>query len=335
MEFEDFINDPMFVRWVSSPNQELDAYWAKVQADRPETKPIIAGARKLVLTMRFESEQMTVEAKGQLWKKIEAQTIPAKRPVLRLQTWLRTAAAIFLVGLIGLFYFTQQKIEISTEFGQRRTVELPDGSEVVLNANSTLSYGRFWGKDKLREVWIKGEAFFKVNHLHTSGKVTEGERFIVHADKLNVAVLGTSFNVNNRRGRIRVALLTGKVGLGVEGSRDQQLKLSPGELGEYQNQTRRLDKTQVAVADYLGWRAGRLNFHNTTLKEALLMIEDVYGYKSVLKAADLGSRKLSGSFLYTNSESSVFKLIAVSFGISIEKDKDTGVWMVDYKERSH
>jgi ferric-dicitrate binding protein FerR (iron transport regulator) len=71
---------------------------------------------------------------------------------------------------------------------------LPDNSTVILNANSSLRYQENWEAELLREVWVDGEAFFSVVHTHNH------QRFRVNVtDDLKVEVLGTEFNVKDRR----------------------------------------------------------------------------------------------------------------------------------------
>lgn len=324
-QLEDFIDDPGFIAWVTLPDDASNLFWQQVQDEHPQTKPLISDARDIILSMRIQSVSMDLDEQQLLWKSIELQV--KNSPVKRgrsFSLWLGAAAAVLLIGMIGilsLFYFTKyQKQEISTVYGQIRTFSLPDGTVVTLNANSKLQYPKNWDKTAIREVWIEGEAFFKVNHLHQSGVVKDAEKFIVHAQKLNVEVLGTSFNVNNRRDLVKVALLTGKVRLGVAGIRDSEINLRPGEMGEYLEHKTALVKTEVQVSDIAAWKNGELHFDNMPLSKVLTLIEDNYGYQTILKDKSIGDKRLSGTFS-VSSEDALFKAIAISLGISIEKDE--------------
>ncbi|RAJ37210.1 FecR family protein [Pedobacter cryoconitis] len=324
-QLEDFIADPQFISWVTLPDDALNLFWQQVQNEYPETQPIIKDARKIILAMNISVESMDLNEQQLLWESIELKVkmSPEKRG-RTFSLWLRAAAAVLLLGIVSilsLFYYTHyQKQEISTVYGQTRTLALPDGTVVTLNANSTLKYPKNWDKSAIREVWIEGEAFFKVNHLHQSGLIKDSERFIVHAQKLNVEVLGTSFNVNNRRNQVKVALLTGKVRLGVEGIRESEINLQPGEMGEYLGRKTALVKTRVQAADIAAWKNGELHFDNMPLWKVLSLIEDNYGYQSVLKDSSIGDKRLSGTFS-VSSEDALFKAIAISLGITIEKDE--------------
>jgi len=320
-KLEDFIDDPRFSLWVLHPDDTLDVFWQQVQIDYPQTRAIIAEARQIILSLRFTSDQMLPGEQAALWQSIELEAKLRRKPLPAVSLWLRSAAAVLIAGMIGLslFYYTaQQSLTVSTAYGQIRTLTLPDGSLVTLNANSVLRYPKKWNTGQLREVWIDGEAYFKITHLHRTGRVKEAERFIVHAQKLNVEVLGTSFDVHNRRGQVKVALLSGSVGLQVKGK--NVLRLVPGDLAEYQEKKHTISKMRVQAGDYVAWKNGELLLNNTPLKDILLLIEDNYGYKAVLKDPSLGNRKLSGKFSFS-SEDAFFRAIATSLGISILKDQ--------------
>jgi transmembrane sensor len=324
-KLEDFIDDPKFSLWLLHPDEMLDAFWLQVQSDYPQTRAVIAEARQIVLSLRFARDEMDAGEQSSLWLAIESTAKLRRKPVFKLSLWMRSAAAVFIAGLTGLslfYYNAQQSLTVSTAYGQIRTLSLPDGSVVTLNANSTLRYAKKWDVEQVREVWINGEAFFKISHLHRTGKVKEGERFIVHAQKLNVEVLGTSFDVHNRRGNVQVALLTGSVGLQVKGEDKPVLKLIPGELAEYREKKKLISKMRVKVSDYAAWKNGELFLNNTPLKEILLLIEDSYGYKTILKEPALENRKLSGRFSFS-SEDAFFRAISTSLGISIVKDQSS------------
>lgn len=319
---EDFIDHPGFVLWVTAPDDQLNIFWQQVQDKHPGIRPVIEEARRHILTLRFKTEHMEVTEQQLLWQAIETQAKLRQKPVVRFQFWLRTSAAVLLAGLLlSLFLYTrQQKIMVTTSYGQIKTVVLPDGSAVTLNANSVLHYPKNWSNTDIREVWIAGEGFFKVNHLHQSGEVKAAERFIVHANDLNVEVLGTTFNVNNRRNTVKVALVTGSVSLKVKDLESAEVKLRPGELAVYLEKKQHIVKKQINAPDYVSWSKGELHFNNTPLTEVFAMIEDNYGYKAVLKDPAIGDRKLSGTFAFS-SEDALFKAIATSLGISVRKDQ--------------
>lgn len=318
---EDFVGDQNFVLWVLSPTAALNSYWEKVITANPAKAEIIADARKLISNITFETQEMSSTASAELWERIAAQTSKVHQKNKHIvPLWLRgVAAAILLILGIGgtLLYYTQyQKIVVSTEFGETKSVTLPDGTIINLNANSELSYAKNWSKGKLREVWIHGEAFFKVNHLHRSGAITAAQRFIVHANQIDVEILGTSFNVNERRGSVKVALESGKISMAIA-SRGKPIIMRPGELAIYAENKDLIVKRRVNVIDYASWKDGVLHFNNTPVAELFKYIEDTYGYKVILSDPKIARKKLSGTF-GTSNETALFKAVSKTLSVTIK-----------------
>jgi len=337
---EDLIDDSRFILWVTTPDNNLDAFWKQVQNEYPQITPVIADAKNIVLSMRFSTVTMTATEQLVLWTAIAAGAKLVDAPTARafdqsrssppkssftIPLWLRAAAAVFIFGILSIsifLYLQQQQTVITTAFGQTKTVTLPDGSVVKLNANSALHYDKNWEKEAIREVWITGEAFFKVNHLHQSGAILAAHRFIVHAEELNVEVLGTTFNVKNRRGKVNVALVTGRVGVAVDGASNPLIKLIPGELAEYTEKGQAIYKKAIYTKDYTSWQNGELHFNKTPLSEIFALIEDNYGYTVITKDNKIGKRQLSGNFSLS-SEDAFFKAISTTLGISFQKNQAT------------
>lgn len=127
------------------------------------------------------------------------------------KNFLKVAAvAAFLV--VGLsFYLNTLDERVSTRYAENKEVMLPDNSEVILNADSELSFSeKDWSEQ--RNVKLHGEAFFKV---------AKGKRFTVATDVGTVAVLGTQFNVEQREGFFEVSCFEGLVSVTFQGKETQ------------------------------------------------------------------------------------------------------------------
>ena len=156
---------------------------------------------------------------------------------------LRWAAMICLP--VCLAFFTYYLIDMSQAPGMplvvkagkddKARIELPDGTNVVLNSASQMSYLNDFGK-KNRCVQLNGEAFFKVAH-------DESRTFIVQAGNLEVKVHGTSFNVSAYEDDedIVVVLQEGKVGVYAQGMSHTMI---PGDKLEYNKLTQKLTTTK-------------------------------------------------------------------------------------------
>ncbi|MFX8848460.1 FecR domain-containing protein, partial [Acinetobacter baumannii] len=75
-----------------------------------------------------------------------------------------SAAAVFILAIAGIYYFKYSNGDqnIQTTYGQITEKILPDGSSVLLNANSSIRTSSFHSGNT-REVWLQGEAYFKVH----------------------------------------------------------------------------------------------------------------------------------------------------------------------------
>lgn len=317
----DLFNDKSFMLWVSQPTNELDTKWNSIQKAHPGLTPIITEGKKIVLSMRFENVVMGKNEQHELWNTIADRTTLRSKVPGTIKLWPHYAAAAILVGFlfaVGLLYSSFQQVTIQTPYGKMQTVTLPDGSQVTLNANSKVRYDRSWDDDEIREVWIEGEAFLRVNHLHKNGPVKDHQRFVVHSGALNVEVLGTSFNVNNRRGRTQVALVDGKISLGFRNKQERTLILAPGDIVEYAGG--KLNKKPANVTEYTSWKDGKLYFRNVPLSKVFNYFEDIYGYTVKVEDPKILSRRLSGT-MSSRNEKVFFETIARTLNLNITPNK--------------
>jgi transmembrane sensor len=163
-------------------------------------------------------------------------------------------------------------------------IELSDGTEVHLNASSTLRFP-FIFPGKTREVYLEGEAYFTVAH-------NPKQPFIVHTGTTSVIALGTAFNVNSYDGNtITTSLVTGTVVTDVGDSLDVTLK--PGYEAIYRPgerfKVKRFDENVT-----LGWRDGIFRFHNKPLEEVIPVLKRWFGLKVAFAAAGIADIQFSG-----------------------------------------
>src|SRR6185295_8561409 len=148
--------------------------------------------------------------------------VKAIKPFRR-RWWIGAAAAVLiLIAGISYFKFSYTQPVIETPYGQVSQQDLPDGSRVMLNANTTVTLGKDWKEGNDREVWLKGEAFFHVK------KTSQKNRFIVHTSQLDIIVTGTQFNVSTREDKTSVLLTEGSVIIKTNGAND--LVMKPGDF---------------------------------------------------------------------------------------------------------
>ena len=217
----------------------------------------------------------------------------------RSQAWTlsKVAASVLLLLLGGSFLYTwltESTTTYATDYGETKTVVLPDSSTVFLNANSRLTLSDDWSQT--REVWLEGEAYFQVNKVkNATHPVSQAYiKFVVRTERLNVEVIGTEFNVRQRPEKTAVLLKSGKVRLSLHDQPDT-LSIQPGELITLRSQSLQLDKEKVDPELYTAWTEHRLVFEGETLQEIARIIEDTYGYKVIIQDENLRNQRFQGS----------------------------------------
>jgi transmembrane sensor len=154
----------------------------------------------------------------EMWKKLKRNTLPQKKyfGLFSFRFYGIAASLVFLIWMGCLFFkgtifngetqpVSKTDIEIRNTSGKEQTINLSDGSEVVLDPGSILSYPESFGQ-KARQVYLQGKGFFKV-------KKDPERPFRVLSGKLVAEALGTSFIVNAKEenSNIEVIVVTGKV----------------------------------------------------------------------------------------------------------------------------
>lgn len=154
----------------------------------------------------------------------------------RIGYWLTGIAACLLIGFI---YFSSRngaegrdataKNAVTTKPGSKSNIQLPDGTQVWLNADSKLTYNEKFQGD-IREVSLSGEAYFDVVR-------DESRPFIIHTKAIDVRVLGTSFNVRSYENEkiTETSLIHGSVEITLRNRPDKKIVLKPNEKLIVQN----------------------------------------------------------------------------------------------------
>lgn len=194
---------------------------------------------------------------------------------------------------------------ITTPRGGQYKVVLADGSQVWLNAESSLRFPTaFTGKE--RSVEMEGEAFFEVAEDTLLP-------FVVHTGGMQVQVLGTEFNVNgyDDQNVIRTTLVEGKVEVRAD---DQVANLLPGEQASLQKLNRQLSSAgDVDVEQIIAWKNGYFSFHDADLKQVMQQISRWYDIE-VQYESQVPARKFEG-IIPRNSELNIVLKILEESGV--------------------
>jgi transmembrane sensor len=296
----DLIRDEAFIRWVREGQEADHRFWKVFLQHHPDRRPVVDGARAQVQQLLGEAGHAPLGERGQqaLWQRIEhqmEQEALTRRSLRRPWLWTSTAAAVALLVLWFNPYWISPEPEMirhEVTDGKPQTVQLPDGSRVVLNSHSCLRYAQNWADRSQREVWLEGEAYFEVEK-----SPARQPKFVVHTPLLDAAVLGTRFNVRHRRQQTEVVLAEGAMDILIkEGETPGRLTLKPGEAITYNGQKAELVHEAVVFPEYAySWKDGLLMFEEKTVKELAELVADMYGIEVKVGAEDgLKTRQIRG-----------------------------------------
>jgi transmembrane sensor len=318
----EFASDDYFQRWVFRPDPETEQFWQAFMRQHPGQVPAMTEARSLLTRLGEDADAPPAGRKQAVWERIQAQLREEARPVRQpartmplWQKWAAGVAAMFLLVTAYLYFIYAPAPGVyTTRSGEKRVIQLPDSSEVVLNEESTLRLAEAWNRGESREVWLEGEAYFEVRKKPGAGNA----RFIVHTSNLNVEVLGTRFNVNTRRERTQVVLSEGQVKINpLNQSADSALYLAPGEavtVGAQQPAARQTVKPEF----YTAWTSNELVLNKTTLREISTFIEENYQLSVRFQHDSLPDLILDGTALPTGDRDIFLKAVTTALDIQAE-----------------
>jgi transmembrane sensor len=314
---DEVLADEGFHQWYNNKQGDLANDWAAWVKANPDQQFLVNEAitlmNQLSLAELRVSESHTEEQLGLLRSRLEdlkAPVVKIDKPVWK-RRWIAVAAAILLLaGMFTVYNIIQPSGKhIDAYYGEIKTNELPDGSTMILNANSSAKLSEGWKEGKDREVWLDGEAFFKVT------KTPQKSRFIVHTQNLDVIVTGTQFNVLHRNNKTTVLLTEGSVILRTGDGKE--LAMKPGDYVEMDNML--VERKQAKEENILAWKENKIVFENTPLATAVQQIKDHYGVTIQLADESLKEKNLTGIMSNNNLED-LLKAIEVAAEIQIRRN---------------
>lgn len=318
----DFVTDDYFQYWVSHPADESPrVFWEGWLQQHPEKREDVEEARAILESIRFSNHTLSHEDLTQLWDRIR--NIDNDRELKRHQpgiarAWYAAAAVTLILMVSAFFLFQQQKPwkEYRTAYGETKTVVLPDNSQVILNANSTLRILKDWNDKADREIWLEGEAFFSVVHTKTN------QPFRVRTDDgVSVDVLGTMFNVYKRTLKTTVILKSGQIRLNLPMAESQEkILMKPGDMVEFKG--KKYKKEEVDPQLYTAWTQNKIILNHTSLGEMVRMLRDNYGLEVKVADATLLEQTVSGSMPLANAEE-LLQQMAKAFQLKITREGST------------
>jgi ferric-dicitrate binding protein FerR (iron transport regulator) len=247
--------------------------------------------------------------------------------------WWKLAAGVILISLVSWAWLHGNKRQEPAIAQQAiikrvrpatdqpasfiRHISLPDGSQVVLQANSQLNFPeQFLGSS--REVTLSGEAYFDIEH--------DPQRpFIIHTGQVKTTVLGTAFNISaypDSR-KVMVTVTRGKVK--VEDSRKLLAVLTPNQKIIYENKTALIKKDTVdAVAQVANWTRQDMIFEGVRFDKAAEMLGRRYGVEIKFSNEALKNCTIKAYFNGTEELDKVLEVLCIISNASYSRpDKNT------------
>jgi ferric-dicitrate binding protein FerR (iron transport regulator) len=173
-----------------------------------------------------------------------------------------------------------------------------------------------WEHDPKREIWLDGEAFFSVVHK------LDDKIFKVHTrEGVTVEVLGTKFNVYNRKNATKVVLNSGQIRLNIPTEKvPETIVMEPGEMIEYK--AKHYQKKSVDPKLYSAWTDNRIILNHTSLREMTNMLKDNYGLKVIVRDTSLLSQTVSGS-MPLGDDDILIRQLAKAFQLKITRENNS------------
>ncbi|UTD15975.1 FecR family protein [Tenacibaculum mesophilum] len=230
----------------------------------------------------IETPKVDIEKAFKEFELKKATTKKSKVVPLNYKNFYKYAAAVIVLLVSSYFLLFNNSVNFSTQYAETKTFNLPDESEVILNANSTVSFNKKDWKNS-RDIQLKGEAFFKVK---------KGKSFTVNTSIGKVTVLGTQFNVKGRKNYFEVKTYEGLVSVDYNNS---LIKLAKGKIFKVVNG--KIDTLNTFNINNKSWLQDESNFKSTPLQFVLDDIQNQYGY--VIKTKDVNLEQLyTGGFTH-------------------------------------
>lgn len=192
--------------------------------------------------------------------------------------------------------------------GGEYILKLAEGTVVHLNSQSVLEYPAHFAKDK-REVYLEGEAFFRVEH-------TENIPFIVHTRSMDIHVTGTEFNVRAYQDEVKVqaTLSKGKVDIGIG---KEKYSLLPAQQAELDLQTMATQIHQVDPEDYLAWTKGWFVFKGQRLEDIMNELARWYDFEVFYQNPEVADMIFGGKLNREGSIEPILKVMEATLTLQI------------------
>lgn len=260
--------------------KEMNSFWKFFlhQEDKEEKEEALFSIWNEIENNHPEMEQEAQKAYATFRHRVDKKkrSIP-NRHLLPLLKYAAIIATPILLFISIWEYATSNRqpeiITLSTMNATTQSATLPDGTNVILNAGTTLKYAAQFTGD-IREVTLSGEANFAVAH-------NKEKPFIVKTAQLSITALGTKFNVRAyHTDKITTTLEEGSIRVATD---KEAILVNPHEQVIYTPSNQSLEKKRVGLDDATAWMKGDLIFEDTSLSDILVEIERYHDIRIIIE----------------------------------------------------
>lgn len=291
-------NENDILKWLNRENSDEDLLRLK------ETEEFTTLEKIAHYSSQLDTPKVNIEeALKDLKLKTKNTTKKGKIVRFNIKKLYKYAAILVVLLTTTYFLFSNSNTNFKTEFAQTKNFNLPDNSEVILNANSEISYAKNKWEEN-RNLNLEGEAYFKVQ---------KGKKFTVNTEIGEVTVLGTQFNVKERENYFEVKTYEGLVSVTYKNT---VVKLPKGTIFKVVNG--KIDTTNTFDINEKSWLQKESNFKSTALRFVLEEIENQFGYTIETTAINLDIL-YSGGFTH-NDVNNALKSITIPLQLSYKID---------------
>jgi len=307
----DCIEEQQFAQWLEADPANRRAY---DEVTRSWEIAALASADPTVVEMRTDALRARPREQrdhSRLWGALATAAL-----VLIAFTGISLTHPSFM-GSVGDTAASRDHIVLRTGIGERATASLADGSTVVLNTNSILEINYSTLRRDVRLV--AGQVLFKVAH-------DTARPFVVAAANHQVVAVGTEFEVRLDGGKVRVALLQGRVRVEpIGGHRDAATDesaavMAPGE--QLVASTDGMIVNRANVEDLVSWESGRVRFDNMRLADAVAEMNRYSRTRIMIADPAAADIRITGAFR-TGQSYSFAQTIGEAFPVEVQQSGDT------------
>ncbi len=360
MDMNDLLSDESFINYCKKSSTADVIFWEKYLIENPDQQLEIELAKEKFLQLfnalaASDMDEQVALLENRLNLSEPAPIIQmersgkrkSKKILLQVIKIIAVAALLVAGSFFTLNYLNHNRTKSIRSFvcayGERKNIQLPDGSNVTLNGGSKIEINGTFGSTT-RDVYLEGEAFFDVKH---NTKLP----FIVHTSTMDVRALGTAFDVKAYQNEkiTETSLIRGIVEVTLKENNNRVMRLYPNQkiqwdhslakVGNNSSTTNSGDKliatdslmkklgiTSNGDIKEIAWKENKLIFEDDLFTDIAVLLERWYGVKIAFKDEDIENYRFTGTFEKEDLNTVLdFLKESRSFNYSIETGENTTV----------